>query len=75
MILICRRYGRYYATCNTVVSIGLLLGIPIAGEIIKSNGGAYWGLIVFCGMCYVGGMVPFAAARIMSVGPKLNVVF
>ncbi|KAF8859551.1 riboflavin transporter MCH5 [Acephala macrosclerotiorum] len=74
---LCRteEYGRYYATCNTVVSIGLLLGIPIAGEIIKINGGAYWGLIVFCGMCYVGGMVPFAAARIMSVGPKLNVVF
>jgi MFS family permease len=74
---LCRteEYGRYYATCNTVVSIGLLLGIPIAGEIIKSNGGAYWGLIVFVGMCYVGGMVPLAVARIMAVGPKLRVIF
>lgn len=74
---LCRteEYGRYYATCNTIVSFGLLLGIPIAGAIIKSNGGAYWGLIVFVGMCYVGGMVPFAAARIMAVGPKLNVIF
>jgi MFS family permease len=74
---LCRteEYGRYYATCNTVVSIGLLLGIPIAGEIIKSNGGAYWGLIVFVGMCYVGGMIPLAVARIMAVGPKLRVIF
>ena len=74
---LCRteEYGRYYATSNTIVSIGLLLGIPIAGEIIKSNGGAYWGLIVFVGMCYIGGMVPLAIARIMAVGPKVNVIF
>ncbi|KAH8804579.1 major facilitator superfamily domain-containing protein [Xylogone sp. PMI_703] len=74
---LCRteEYGRYYATCTTIVSFGLLVGIPIAGEIIKSNGGAYWGLIVFVGMCYVGGMIPLAIARIMAVGPKLNVVF
>lgn len=74
---LCRteEYGRYYATCNTIVSFGLLVGIPIAGEIIKSNGGSYWGLIVFVGMCYVGGMVPLATARIMAVGPKLKVIF
>ncbi|CZR66738.1 related to monocarboxylate transporter 2 [Phialocephala subalpina] len=68
-------YGRYYATCNAIVSIGLLLGIPIAGEIIKSNGGAYWGLIIFVGMCYVGGLPLLASARIMSAGPKVNVIF
>lgn len=68
-------YGRYYATCTTVVSFGLLLGIPVAGWIVKSAGGAYWGLVVFVGCCYVGGLVPLAVARAMAVGVKINVVF
>ncbi|KAG0648897.1 Riboflavin transporter MCH5 [Hyphodiscus hymeniophilus] len=74
---LCRteEYGKYYATCNTVVSIGLLIGIPTAGEIIKRSGGAYWGLIVFVGMSYVCGMIPLAVARIMAVGPRLKVIF
>ncbi|RDW63513.1 hypothetical protein BP6252_11058 [Coleophoma cylindrospora] len=74
---LCRteEYGRYYATCNTIVSIGLLLGIPIAGDIIKSDAGAYWGLIIFGGMCYVGGVILLTSARIMAVGQKLNVIF
>jgi MFS family permease len=74
---LCRteEYGRYYATCNTIVSIGLLVGIPIAGEIIKSNHGAYWGLIIFVGMCYVGGIIPLTVARIMAVGTKWRVIF
>ncbi|KAI9742281.1 MAG: hypothetical protein M1818_004181 [Claussenomyces sp. TS43310] len=37
-------YGRYYATCYTVVSVGCLTGIPIAGEIISADHGEYWGL-------------------------------
>jgi predicted MFS family arabinose efflux permease len=70
---LCRteNYGRYYATCYTIVSIGCLTGIPIAGEIISSNGGAYWGLIIFTGMCYAGGLMAFTTARIMATGPKL----
>lgn len=58
-----------------MVSVGLLLGIPLAGEIVKSNGGSYWGLIVFVGVCYIGGMIPLVTARIMAVGPKPNVMF
>lgn len=61
-------YGRYYATCYTIVSIGCLTGVPIAGELISAEGGSYWGLIVFVGMCYAGGLIAFAVARIMATG-------
>src|SRR5438045_9077477 len=52
-----KNYGRYYATCYTIVSICCLIGIPIAGEIISSNDGSDWSLIVFVGVCYMGGFV------------------
>ncbi|KAI9836718.1 MAG: hypothetical protein M1837_003267 [Sclerophora amabilis] len=66
------QYGRYYATCYTVVSIGTLTGLPIAGQILAVNGGAYWGLIVFTGICYAGALVTFVAARVLAVGWKLQ---
>ncbi|MCJ1378914.1 hypothetical protein MMC17_002013 [Xylographa soralifera] len=69
------QYGRYYATCYTVVSFGCLTGIPIAGALISLDGGEYWGLILFTGACYFVGLVCFATARIMSVGWRLNAVF
>jgi MFS family permease len=74
---LCRteNYGRYYATCYTIVSIGCLTGIPIVGEIIASNGGDYWGLIVFVGVCYVGGLAAFVTVRVMETGWKLVVVY
>lgn len=34
-------YGRYYATCYTIVSFGTLTGIPIAGSLIQVTGGRY----------------------------------
>lgn len=70
-----QQYGRYYATCYTIVSVGCLTGIPIVGEIINANDGAYWGLIVFVGMCYVGGLVTFVAARVMETGWQLRVKY
>lgn len=68
-------YGRYFATCYTIVSIGCLTGIPIAGEIEASNNGDYWGLIVFTGVCYVGGLAAFVVVRILETGWKLMVVY
>jgi MFS family permease len=50
-------YGRYYATCYTAVSVATLVGVPIAGKILTSNGGEYWGLIVFTAALYVGSLV------------------
>lgn len=74
---LCRteHYGRYYATCYTIVSIGCLTGIPIVGEILASNHGDYWGLIVFVGVCYVGGLAAFVAVRMLRTGWKLRVVY
>lgn len=61
-------YGRYFATCFTGVGIGTLVGIPIAGEILKRAGGSYVGLITFGGANYTVGLVLFTWARIRAVG-------
>ena len=62
------KYGSWYATCYTIVSFGCLTGIPIAGQILATDGGRYWGLIIFTGMCYAGGLACFVAARVLRVG-------
>ena len=68
-------FGRWYATCYTVVSFGCLTGIPIAGQIIATDGGRYWGLIVFTGACYAGGLGCFVAARVLRAGWSLNKIY
>ena len=67
-------YGRYYATCYTIVSIGCLTGVPIAGEILDKGGEEYGGLIAFTAACYVAGIASFVAARIRMVGWGLTAV-
>lgn len=42
-------YGRYYATCYTVVSFACLISIPIAGNLITAAGGSFRGLIILTG--------------------------
>ncbi|KAK0729805.1 major facilitator superfamily domain-containing protein [Lasiosphaeris hirsuta] len=70
---LCRtqEYGRYYATCYTVVSLAVLVGIPIAGSVVTANKGQYWGLIVLTGTVYVGSVLAFMAAKISEVGWKM----
>jgi MFS family permease len=68
-------YGRYYATCFTVVSLGSLTGIPIAGAIIDASDGSYEGLILFTGSCYVGGLAAFLTARVLAKGWDLTVKY
>lgn len=68
-------YGRYYATCYTIVSFGTLTGVPIAGAIISACGGAFWGVATFTGLCYVCAGTAFAAVRVMKVGWKLNAMY
>lgn len=68
-------FGRWYATCYTVVSFGCLTGIPIAGQILQLDGGDYWGLIIFAGACYVGGLACFVAARVSGAGWGIWVVY
>ncbi|KAK5109392.1 hypothetical protein LTR62_007058 [Meristemomyces frigidus] len=68
-------YGRYYATCYTIVSFGTLTGVPIAGAIIAASGGAYWGVALFTGLCYVCAGAAFTTVRVMKVGWRLNVKY
>jgi MFS family permease len=74
---LCRteEYGRYYATCFTVVSFGCLTGMPIAGRLISSANGDYWALILFTGSCYVGGLAAFVSARMLARGWKLRIKY
>ncbi|KOS18167.1 putative transporter [Escovopsis weberi] len=61
-------YGRYYATCYTVVSVACLIGIPIAGAILSSEGGSYTGLIIFTGAVYVLAVLVMIAAKVCHLG-------
>jgi MFS family permease len=63
-----RSYGRYYATCYTLVSFGTLTGIPIAGMLINLCRGSYVGVVIFTLACYVVGTLCFIAARVLEVG-------
>lgn len=74
---LCRtqEYGRYYATCYTVVSFAALVGVPIAGNILTSNGGDYWGVIVFTGCVYCGAFASLAGAKACKVGWKPFAIF
>lgn len=66
-------YGRYYATCYTIVSLGCLTGIPIAGAILDACRGNYWGLIVWTGACYVGALFALIVARGLSGGWEIRI--
>ncbi|KAI9643665.1 hypothetical protein NHQ30_008287 [Ciborinia camelliae] len=68
-------YGRYYATCYTVVSFGCLTGVPIAGALVEACHGAYWGLILFTGCCYAASTVAMAGARGFGGGWRLKLKF
>jgi MFS family permease len=68
-------YGRYYATCYTIVSFGTLTGIPIAGSLIQATGGHYYGVVVWTGLCYVASLVCFIMSRARRVGFELAVKF
>lgn len=74
---LCRteEYGRYYATCFTVVSFGCLTGIPLAGKIISVANGNYWGLIAFTGLCYSAGLLAFTGARVLKTGLNFKVKY
>ncbi len=68
-------YGRYYATCYTIVSFGSLTGIPIAGGLVSACGGEYWGLIVFAGLSYSASLATFTVARGMGTGWKVKAIY
>lgn len=69
---LCRteEYGRYYATCYTVVSFATLTGIPLAGGLLQNENGKerYWGLITFTALSYLMSTAVFAMAKGTRVG-------
>ncbi|EME47016.1 hypothetical protein DOTSEDRAFT_145331 [Dothistroma septosporum NZE10] len=67
--------GRYIATTYTIVSIGCLIGLPIAGALISATGGSYWGVAVFTGLSYVCGLGCFTSVRLIKAGPKITVLY
>jgi MFS family permease len=69
------QYGRYYATCYTIVSFSTLTGIPIAGSLIQATGGAYWGVVVWTIICYVIASGCLIWGRALRVGWKLGEKF
>lgn len=56
-------YGKRVGTTWTLVSVGTLIAIPIAGAIQQRNNGAYYGLIAFGGVLYFVSTVAFAVSR------------
>jgi MFS family permease len=63
--------GLIFAIC----SIGALVASPIAGAIIKSQNGEYWGLKLLGGVLCAIGAVCFTISRSQKVGWKLWVKF
>ncbi|KAJ5307113.1 hypothetical protein N7476_007769 [Penicillium atrosanguineum] len=67
-----QEYGRYYASCFTMVSFGVLASIPIAGSILDAVEGKgklkYWGVGLFAGLSYVGAFLSFLWVRIKVKG-------
>ncbi|KAI1820070.1 major facilitator superfamily domain-containing protein [Xylaria intraflava] len=61
-------YGRYYATCYTIVSVACLIGIPIAGNVVTATNGEYWSLIILTGATQVLAFVAIYAAKVVRVG-------
>lgn len=61
-------YGKYFATCFTVVGIGTLVDIPVAGAILQRERGSYTGLAIFTSASYLTGLGFFVWARIRKVG-------
>ena len=68
-------YGRYYATCYTIVSLGTLTGTPIAGAIISASDGHFWGIATWTGLNYVLALACFATVRVMTVGWKVRAFY
>ena len=74
---VCRTedYGKRNGTTFTLVSVGTLTAIPIAGAIQEHNGGDYWGLIIFGGVLYLASAAMFFVARGVAAGWGLRVKF
>jgi MFS family permease len=67
-------YGKRSGTAFFLASFGALVGIPIAGAIVQTNGGSYYGLIIFSGVFYGLAFIMFLVARGISFGWGVKIV-
>ncbi|KAL3484030.1 MFS general substrate transporter [Aspergillus germanicus] len=73
-----RDYGRYYASCYTVVALGMLGSIPIAGALLDAvhveGRGRYVGVAAFAAACYVValGCFVWVRGRVMGWGVRVR---
>ncbi|PYI10697.1 MFS general substrate transporter [Aspergillus sclerotiicarbonarius CBS 121057] len=67
-----QEYGRYYASCFTVVAFGVLASLPIGGGLLDAVAAVgkerYWGTALFAGLSYVGAFSSFLWVRIRIKG-------
>jgi MFS family permease len=63
-----RQIGVRTGTAFACQSIGALIGSPIAGAIVQSQGGKFIGLQLFCGITMAASVVVYLAARQAIVG-------
>ncbi|CAI7678931.1 unnamed protein product [Penicillium pancosmium] len=56
----------------TCISIASLTGSPIAGAILNSQSGTYWGLQVFAGAMMTAGVLFFVAGRMVLAVPSIR---
>lgn len=72
-------FGKRYGTCYTFVAIGVLVSLPIAGQILQmqtyGDTELYWGLILFAGLAYTVSSIFFALARIHVTGWRWKAMF
>ncbi|KAK1138362.1 hypothetical protein N8T08_002683 [Aspergillus melleus] len=73
-------FGKRYGTTYSLVSVGALFAIPIAGEVMKAQSAPgkkedYSGLIVFCGLIYGLACLFFVLARGFKVDWRVGTIF
>jgi hypothetical protein len=62
------RFGMY----QTVIGFGGLTSLPIQGALIPQDDGGFAHLIVFAGICILGGSMIICLARMLRVGFKMK---
>ncbi|KAL4916461.1 major facilitator superfamily domain-containing protein [Aspergillus aurantiobrunneus] len=69
-------FGKRYGTTYTFVAVGVLVALPLAGQILEGQSRGleqvYGGLVVFCGVIYVASAVFFVLARGVSTGWRVG---
>ncbi|KAJ6191391.1 hypothetical protein N7519_001412 [Penicillium mononematosum] len=68
-------YGKRVGTTWTIVSVGTLIAIPIAGAIQQHNNGEFYGLIIFGGVLYISSTIAFIVSRGICKGWGLKIKF